>query len=62
MFLIIFLGLNLLKYDDLGSKQRKLGFKRSLKGSKDPWESCCRTKRGLGLMVRRLTEPHRWVG
>ena len=31
----MFLGLNLLKFDDLGSKRRKLGFKRSEKGQKD---------------------------
>ena len=54
--LIMFLGLNLLKYDDLGSKRHNLGFERSGKGQKDPWESCCRAKRRLGLTVRRLPD------
>ena len=31
----MFLGLNWLKFDDLGSKRRNLGFKRSEKGQKD---------------------------
>ena len=49
----MFLGLNLLKSDDLGSKQRNLGFKRSGKGQNDPWKGCCRASRRPGLTVRR---------
>ena len=41
----MFLGLNLLKSDDLGSKRRNLGFKRSEKGQKDPWDGCSRASR-----------------
>ena len=52
--LIMFLGSNWLKYDDLGSKRRNLGFKQSGKGPKDHWESCCRDKRWPGLTVRCL--------
>ena len=36
MFLIMFLGMDWLKYDDLGLKQCNLGFKQSEKGLKDP--------------------------
>ena len=58
--LIMFLGLNWLKSDDLGSKGRNLGSKQSGKGQKDPWESCCRNKRWPGLTVHRLTEAPSW--
>ena len=53
--LVMFLGLNWLNYDDLGSKQCNLGFKQSWKGPKDPWESYSQTKWWSGLTVRRLT-------
>ena len=51
--LIMFLGLNRLKSDDLGSKRCNLGFKWSRKGQKDPWEDCCRASRRPGLTDRR---------
>ena len=54
--LIMFVGLNVLKYDDLGSKRRNLGFKRSGKGQKDHWEGCCRASRQPGLTVRRAPD------
>ena len=52
----MFLGLNRQKSHDLGSKQRNLGFEKSGKGQKDPWESCCRASQWLGLTVRRAPD------
>ena len=58
---MMFLGLKLIKYDDLGSKRHNLGFKRSEKYQKDPYEGCCRASRRQGLMVLHVPDARRWV-
>ena len=54
--LVMFIGLNWLKYDDLVSKRRNLGFKQSVKVQKDPWKSCYQAKWRTGVTVRRLPD------
>ena len=53
---ITFLGLNWLKFDDLGSKRHNLGFKWSGKGQQDPWKCCCGASRRPGLTVRHAPD------
>ena len=52
----MFLGLNRQKSHDLGSKQRNLGFEKSGKGQKYPWEGGYRASRRPELTVRRAPD------
>ena len=54
--LIMFLVKKWLKSSNLGSKRRKLGFKRTGKGQKDPWEGCYWASLWPGLTVCRAPD------